>query len=241
MMNNTQTMIPPQQLWRKKFPAIISGIFSFIQFVLMVIIIGCEVGSMLIDIVTATIYVGLWASLFFMIAWISQATSSCCCRNRGCATYTLIAQCISLFFAMCIIGFDAYYIISPTTCFFSSYICSSSAPARGLFYSNENFNNIKIPLIKGQLAAGCLMFIICLVYIVIYIITSIRVHRAKQPRTIYPQVQNPFTAPSTISNGILTAPPITNYSTPTTLYNSEIVCPTCKTVMNMTPSKRPPM
>ena len=75
MINNPQTKIPPVQLWKKKYPSIISGILSFIQFIVTIIIIGCEVGSMLIDIVTGTIYVGLWASLFFIVAWISQAAS----------------------------------------------------------------------------------------------------------------------------------------------------------------------
>jgi hypothetical protein len=81
-MNNAPTVIPPpQQPWQKKFPSVISGIFSFIQLIVTIVIIGCEVGSMMIDIFTATIYVGIWASLFFMCAWISQAAA---CMNHCC-------------------------------------------------------------------------------------------------------------------------------------------------------------
>ena len=68
-------IVPPKQEWKQKFPAILSGILSFFQCILTLAIIGCEVGSILIDIVTATIYVGFWASLFFMIAWISLAST----------------------------------------------------------------------------------------------------------------------------------------------------------------------
>jgi hypothetical protein len=75
MIGNVPQTIPPPQYWRRKFPSVISGILSFVQFVVTIIIIGCEVGSILIDIVTATIYVGLWASLFFIIASISQAAT----------------------------------------------------------------------------------------------------------------------------------------------------------------------
>jgi hypothetical protein len=79
MIGNTQPVIPPppptHPIWRQKFPSVASGIFSFLQFVITFVIIGCEVGSMLIDIVTATIYVGLWASLFFICAAMSQASS----------------------------------------------------------------------------------------------------------------------------------------------------------------------
>jgi len=76
MIDNVQKKIPPQQLWRQKFPARISGLFSIAQLVVTVVIIGCEVGSMLIDIVTATIYVGIWAGFFFVIASISLAAPS---------------------------------------------------------------------------------------------------------------------------------------------------------------------
>jgi hypothetical protein len=72
---SVQPLVPPPQPWRKKFPAVFSGIMAFLQCVVTFVIIGCEIGSMLINIVTATIYVGLWAGLFFMFAWISQASS----------------------------------------------------------------------------------------------------------------------------------------------------------------------
>ena len=68
-------VIPPEQQWRTKFPSLASGILSSVQAFIAIVIIGCEVGSMLIDIFTTTIYVGLWAGLFFMIAWICQASS----------------------------------------------------------------------------------------------------------------------------------------------------------------------
>ncbi len=143
-----------------------------------------------------------------------------------------------MFFSICVIGFDSYYIVYPTTCFFSSSLCSSSASARGLFYSTANFNNIKIPLIKGQLAAGAVMFVLCLIYIIIYIITNVRVSRAKRSSTVHPQAQNLYPT--------LTAPPVNSYRPPSTISNGEsrttvLVCPTCNTTMNMTARKRPPM
>jgi hypothetical protein len=75
MIGNAQSVLTPQEKWKKKYPSIITGILSFIQFIVTVVIIGCEVGSVLIDMIVATIYVGFWAGLFFMIAWITQASS----------------------------------------------------------------------------------------------------------------------------------------------------------------------
>ncbi len=75
MFGNTQPVLTPQEQWRKKYPSVVTGIFSFIQFILTIVIIGCEVGSILIDAIVATVYVGFWSGLFFMIAWITQASS----------------------------------------------------------------------------------------------------------------------------------------------------------------------
>lgn len=70
-----QPVIPPAEQWKKKYPSIISGILAFLQFGITVVIIGCEVGSVLIDMVTSTIYVGFWAGTFFTFAWVSLAGS----------------------------------------------------------------------------------------------------------------------------------------------------------------------
>ena len=70
-----QPLTLSQQQWRTKYPSIISGILAFLEFGFTVVIIGLEIGSILIDMVTATIYVGLWAGLFFTAAWISLAGS----------------------------------------------------------------------------------------------------------------------------------------------------------------------
>jgi hypothetical protein len=155
-------------------------------------------------------------------------------------------QIISVLFAICVIGFDSYYLVNPNTCFYPLSTCSSTGYTRGLFYSTANFNNIKMPLIKAQLAAGSVMLLLCIVYILIYIITFIRVYRAKQSPTVHPQIQYPYPTLPTVSNSIITARPVNSYGQPIAVVNSNdrailLVCPTCSTAMNMTVSKRPPM
>ncbi len=145
-------------------------------------------------------------------------------------------------FAVCVIGVDAYYISNPTTCYFSYSICTSSASQRGVFYSQSNFYNVKISLIKGQLAAGAVMFTLCLFYIIIYLI-KVRPQRFKQPTRVYPQVPYSLSYPPAVSNGMYTAP-ATNYGPPVVPNSGngrDLVCPTCHTVMRMTAIKRPPM
>ena len=69
------TEFSSKQQWKQKYPLTLSGILAFVQILLTIVIIGCEIGSMLIDVVTATVYVGIWAGLFFINASISQAAS----------------------------------------------------------------------------------------------------------------------------------------------------------------------
>lgn len=71
-MTDNAHRIDLEKQWREIFPSTLSGLFSFYQCLCTIAIIGCEIGSILIDLFNATIYVGLWGSLFFLIAWISQ-------------------------------------------------------------------------------------------------------------------------------------------------------------------------
>ncbi len=154
------------------------------------------------------------------------------------------------------IGFDAYFLANQTTCFFPSSTCKGSGSTRGILFTQWNFDNIKIPLIIAQLSAGGVMLLLCLLYIVIYIITVVRVKRAKTPPDVHPQM--PYTLPvvPTGPDGMITVPPITNirptrvasplYHRPTMVLDNgegrtnDLLCPTCSTMMSVSVRKRPP-
>jgi hypothetical protein len=67
--------IESQEEWEDKFPSTLSGLFAFYQCLCIIAIIGCELGSILIDLFNSTIYVGFWASLIFTTAWVLQVAS----------------------------------------------------------------------------------------------------------------------------------------------------------------------
>lgn len=151
-----------------------------------------------------------------------------------------------MFFALCVIGFDSLFIHNSKTCFFSTSQCNSTGTARGLFYSTSNFENIKMTTIKVQLAFGCVMWLLCFIYILIYIITNIRVHRAKQPANVFPLEKPPYPTFPTASNGVLSAPPVKHYVPPMPVPHTSsgpilLACPTCSSGLNMTATKRLPM
>ena len=62
-----------EKQWQKMFPSVISGLFAFYESLCSIGVVGCELGSVLIDQYNSTIYVGFWSGLFLISAWISQA------------------------------------------------------------------------------------------------------------------------------------------------------------------------
>lgn len=181
----------------------------------------------------------------------------CCCRTRGCGVATLIFQCLSIPMAICVIGFDAYFLNHPTQCFLSD-DCSSynvNSYFNELWGDLSNINDlvdIKIPLIKGQLAAGVLMLTSCIIYIIIFAITAYRISKNNQihGNSTLPMIvtgpaipNNPplnmiargsinygdFRRPSVINPPIVrpqVVPP--EISTETTTQQHNMICPRCQ-------------
>ena len=105
----------------------------------------------------------------------------CCCRIRCCGIATLFFQCLAIPLALCVIGFDGYFLNNPTQCFFST-SCSSLGYSYSWYglSNTDTLYNIKVPLIRGQLATGVLMLVSCMIYIVIYALTAYTVSRSTQ-------------------------------------------------------------
>ena len=157
-------------------------------------------------------------------------------------------------FAICVIVFDAYFLVHTTTCFYSYAKCHSSAPTRGLYYTKERFDDIKLPLIRGQLAAASLMFVFCLIFIIIYIKTAVQASQAKTAPSTDSQIENSSPAVPTGPDGMITAPPFTNvraqrvgsplYHRPAIVVDNgdgrtnDLQCPTCSTTMAVTVRKK---
>jgi hypothetical protein len=79
--------------------------------------------------------------------------------------------------ALCVIGFDAYFLNNPTQCFFSNTCTSDEFFTSSDLYNTNTLYSIKVPLIKGQLAAGALMFVLSVIYIIIFAITNYRISK----------------------------------------------------------------
>lgn len=99
------------------------------------------------------------------------------------------------------------------------------------------------------------MFVLNFVYIMIFAITTIRVHNAKMLSHVFPQTQ-PHAMLPTGPDGMILAPPMMNirahrgasplYHRPALILDNgdgrvnDLLCPTCSTMMAVSVKKRPP-
>ena len=167
--------------------------------------------------------------------------------------------------ALCVVGFDAYFLNNPTQCFFSN-DCTSYSYSYNYYYSNytstyDNYGlsdtttlyNIKVPLIKGQLAAAVLMFVSSVIFIIIFAVTSCLVSKNTQlsssgpsvpiavvaaPTQYAPPFMNPTYSATTSINPVkqpsVNPPVVPAYAAPVEAHpvadppRNQLVCPNCR-------------
>ena len=217
--------------WRRRFPCGVLTILCLLEMIFTFIILGCEVGSMIIDFYRMNAFVGYWAFPFFMCAWLSLAGAGCCCRTSCCISAALVFQCLAIPVSICVIGLDGYFLNNPLQCFFSN-DCSSAYTSQSYGYplNSSDFFNIKIPLVKAQLAAGVLMLVCCIVFIIIYIIAKVLMHQ--EPRLGDTMVQPYFAQNAMYASAPMPVQTVAMAPVPIRVapQGDRLSCPRCQTV-----------
>ena len=130
----------------------------------------------------------------------------CCCRRRSCATHAAVQNCISFLFAVVLICINIVFIQRPNECFLTSGVCNNLSGVSGISSSyvcltNDQSNGCRrtrLALIKAQLAAGVIMAVTCLLYLILYIKVASRANRrpAAAAAVMAPVYhQQPYTIP----------------------------------------------
>lgn len=104
----------------------------------------------------------------------------CCCRIRCCGITTLVFQFLAIPMALSVVGLNVYFLMNPTHCWFLNTCMMNEFWSRTEYYDTTTLYNIKIPIIKGQLAAGGLMVASQAIYIIIFVMTNHKVSQTIQ-------------------------------------------------------------
>ena len=158
----------------------------------------------------------------------------CCCRRRTCATHAALENFLSLIFAGVLIGINIVFLRNPSRCYFTDDLCEkfswTDTVSRSwrcfIDGSATNCEQIRLDLIKAQLAMGIVMAVLCVLYLIVYIIVLYRAKRSVRPTAaqavmapvsyhhqhyvtpIHPQVSVAPSAPVQIASDINSYPPI---------------------------------
>jgi len=137
----------------------------------------------------------------------------CCLPGPKAAFRTLIITFVGLLATALLISFDGVFIAQPTTCILTS-SCQSNAESNTTFsysfqqsfyntiISKDPFKSYTITQIKllcqaTQIGAGCLCFIICVIYVIIYYVC---IKKAKSKVKISPSSEQEDDHPSDQEN-----------------------------------------
>ncbi|CAF1192789.1 unnamed protein product [Adineta steineri] len=171
-------------------PGFVPGLLGVFQLFLWIAILALEGVSIYYDPGRGTVYAGIWCSSVFFVTWIAMFCYLCCGRSAGCGIYLVIQNSISLVFAIILVIFTARFVKNPCLCYgalcyipnwhdiydFDSiygnylYLCTS-----------RTFQ--KLPILKGLLACAALMLISNIIFIIVYIIFSIKLRMDKSSNT----------------------------------------------------------
>ena len=115
----------------------------------------------------------------------------CCNRgSQGCAIHALVENILSIIASCILLGYDAKFINQPYTCLWPAYACGDGnwLDTLGILWSVFNTDTMKTKLVvlKLQLTCAVLMLFVSLLFVAIYIYTTLKVRKETvmvQPQT----------------------------------------------------------
>lgn len=131
----------------------------------------------------------------------------CCSPKQPAAFRACVISVIGLLACGVLIGFDAYFIAKPTTCILTSSCVANSVSTTIFSYSfRSNFFSVwnslspfksytesqtKFLFQTVQLSVGCLCFVLCLIFIIIYYVTRSKASEKVSPSGYAPPPHAP--------------------------------------------------
>jgi hypothetical protein len=243
--------------WRSRFSSGIPVLLGLLQMLLTFTIIGLEIASVVISPIFGTLYAGFWCSVIFTLSWISLIGLgnfkkfdfyysftdcfyflACCHRAHKWALYAFFISILCAAAAITLIVLDAFFIGNITRCFFSDVICTELKSSYPQLFSQPLGK--KVLILKAQLACAVLMLVTAILYMLLYIFTSMAVRRGTS-RVLIEQQQLPTQLVR--QTGRRSPPPPQpqgwkSTTVPVTYEPTQIECPHCGTSIRLTQKKR---
>ncbi|CAF1338338.1 unnamed protein product [Adineta ricciae] len=171
---------PRYQTVNDFIPNFLPGLLGAGQLFLWMAILGLEIASVYYDAGRGTIYAGFWCSIVFFVTWIAMFSYLCCGKSSGCGTYLVIQNIINIIFAIILTIFTARFVKNPCLCYGA--LCY--IPNWDFIYNDDFYDYLaypctertfkKLSVLKALLACAILMLVCNFIFIIAYIVASIR-------------------------------------------------------------------
>jgi len=184
------------------FPKCFVIFIGVIEVLAVGVLIATELGNVAASFWYTNVFAGGWCGLLMLVQFFSLFVAGCCAPGPPAALRAVVITFIALVACAALIGFDSYFIAQPSTCILTS-SCASNANSTTIFsYSFQtNFFSVfnalspfktytqtqaKFLFQTIQLGVGCLCFVLCIIYIIIYYVT-----KSKASKQVSPSDQEP--------------------------------------------------
>lgn len=157
----------------------------------------------------------------------------CCHRARKWATFVFIVSILCAAGAITLIVLDALFIGNITRCFFADVICTDLKSSFPQLFSQPLGR--KVLILKAQLACAVLLLVTAILYMLLYIFTSLAIRRHTS-RVLIEQHQPPAQLVRQTSRR--SPQPWKSATVPVTYEPSQIECPHCGTAVKLTQRNR---
>ncbi|CAF0828842.1 unnamed protein product [Rotaria sp. Silwood1] len=222
--------------WRSEFSTGVPILLGILQMLLTVAIIGLEIASVIISPILGTLYAGFWCSVIFMLSWISMLGLVCCHRARKWTSFMFFISILCAAAAIALIVLDIFFIRDIDKCFFLNVTCNELALSYFPLLFSQPLGR-KVQVLKVQLTCAALMLVTAILYMLLFISTSMAVRRGTS-RVLFEHHQLPAQLVGQTSRYSPTSQPSKSTSVPVTYEPSRIECPHCGKLIKLTQKKR---
>jgi len=193
---------PDKQAFNQSWPKCFLIFLAIIELLAALVLIATELGNVAANFWTTNVFAGGWCGLVMLIHFLAVSVSACCSPGPSAAFRAVIITIIALLASAALISFDAVFIAQPSTCILTSSCASNSVSTTIFSYNFQQafftlFNNLspfrtytqtqaKFLFQTIQLGVGCLCFVLCLIYLIVYYVT-----KSKASKRVGPGQQQP--------------------------------------------------
>ncbi len=167
-----------------------------------------------------------------IIDWFFVCLLACCHRARKWALYMFFVSILCAAAAIALIVLDGFFIGDVSRCFFSKVNCDELISSYPRLFSQPLGR--KVQVLKAQLACAALMLATAILYMLLFISTSMATRRSAT-RVLIEHHQLP--AQLVRQTGRVSPQPRKTTSVPATYDPSQFECPHCGTAIKLTQRK----